>query len=40
MNQSIEQNGKKRWFTPEITTMMDNIMKEKWFVREVIYHKK
>ncbi len=42
MKQSIAENGKtagNHWFTPEITAMMDNIMKEKWFVREVIYPK-
>ena len=27
------------WFTPEITTMTNKIVKEKWFVREVIYPK-
>ena len=42
MKQSIAENGKtagNHWFTPEITAMMDNITKEKWFVREVIYPK-
>lgn len=30
---------KNQWLTPEIIAIMDKIIKEKWFIREVIYPK-
>lgn len=37
MKQSTKNND--CWFTPETMVMIDKIIKERWFVREVIYPK-
>ena len=34
-----EKAAQNHWFTPEVADMMNKIITEKWFVREVIYPK-